>query len=211
MAREFQAGIDVADVYASALFDLARERDQVDAVRDELDELARLVAEDPTIGAFFDSSAIDDEDRGRSLEKTLRGRVSDIVLNTLLVMNAHGRLGLLPQLCRAFELRQQEARGQVEVTATSAVELDGEQKADVEQLARELSGRRPLVEFVVDPTVLGGLVLQIGDQRLDYSALRHLRDARERLLDRGDRGLDVAVDTEPGDAAGDDPEREQQA
>jgi F-type H+-transporting ATPase subunit delta len=192
MAQEFEAGIDVADVYAAALFELAHAAGVVDDVRAELEELLRLLEREPAIAAFFSSHMVDDDDREKSLERVFRGKLSDIVLDTLLVMNRHGRAGLVPQLLRAFVLRIEDSRGQVEVYATSAVALDTEQQKRVAQLAEQLSGKKPLVRYAVDPDVIGGLVLQIGDHRYDNSIRRHLHEVRARLFERSSRGLNIA-------------------
>lgn len=188
MGSSLEKGIDVADVYAAALFELATEAGTVDAVEAELAELVRLCVEDPSFGAFTASIAIDADDRAVSLERMFRGRLSDVVLNTLQVMNSHGRLALLPALRRAFVLRIEDARGQIEVRATSAVELDARQREEVARLAEKLSRKKPLVEYTVDPSLIGGLVVQIGDFRLDNSVRRHLKVVRDRLLERTARG-----------------------
>jgi F-type H+-transporting ATPase subunit delta len=183
-AQDFEKGIDVADVYAAALFALAREAGTVEAVGQELAELARLTEQNATFAAFTASVAIDTGHRAASLERMFRGRLSDMVLNTLLVMNRHGRVGLLHALRRAYELRMEEARGQVEVLVTSAVALDPAQRSEVTRLAAALSGKQPVIECRVDPAILGGLILQIGDHRLDNSVRRHLLVARQRLWER---------------------------
>jgi F-type H+-transporting ATPase subunit delta len=103
-------------------------------------------------------------------------------------MNRHGRTGLLPELHHAYVLRVEEWRGQIEVKITSAVELDTPEKAAAERVAAELSGKSPVIKWLVDATVVGGLVLQIGDLRYDNSIRRHLAVARERLLSRTQRG-----------------------
>lgn len=182
MAQDVEKGLEVADVYAAALYELAAQAGTVDDVGDELAELVRLVEHEPNLTAFLTSAAIDHEDRARSLEHMFRGRLSDTVLNTLEVMNGRGRLGLLPALLRAYVVRVETARGQVEVTVTSAIELSPTEKAEVERTAAALAGRQPVPTYVVKPDILGGLILQIGDHRLDGSVRRHLAVARERLL-----------------------------
>lgn len=193
MPQEFEKGLDVADVYAAALFALATEAQRVDAVRSELEELVRLMEEDRHFAAFASSVAIDTADRARSLERIFRGRLSDLVLNTIQVMNQHGRLNLIHALHRGYVLRDEDARGQIEVAATSAVELSEAERREIAQLAEKVSGRKPLVTYVVDPEVIGGLILQIGDYRYDNSIRRHLHDARARLLERSERGLKVGA------------------
>lgn len=193
MAEGFETGIDVADVYAAALFALATEAGTVDETLAELEELVRLLESDPGFAGFMTAASVDDDDREESLEQIFRGRLSDIVLNTLQVMNQHNRAGLLRQLLRAFVVRLEDARGQIEVTATSAVELSDPQKLEVRQIAEELAGRKPLVEYVVDSSLIGGLTLQIGDYRFDNSVRQHLRAARTRLLERSNRGLGIGL------------------
>ncbi len=190
MAQGIERGLDVADVYAAALFELARERGVLDAVRAELEELLRLARENREFAALCVTAAISLEKRAVLLERIFRGRLSDLVLDTLQVMNRHDRLSLVPALLRAFVLRIEDARGQVEVTATSAVALAADQQAEIERLAAELSGRKPLIEYRVEPEILGGLILQVGDYRYDNSLRRHLHVARGRLLERTARGAE---------------------
>ncbi len=194
MADKLDPQQAVASVYADSLFELARAAGQVDDVRSELEELVRLVELQPSFGDFLASSAIQAERRADGLEKMFRGKLSDLVLNTLLVMNRNGRTGAVAGLLRSFVLAQEEAAGEVEVTATSAVELDEAQRERVASMAAELSGRKPVVEYTVDPAILGGLVLQIGDLRFDHSVRRQLEQAQLQLAERGRRGLAVGVD-----------------
>lgn len=192
MAETFDKQIAIASVYAEALFDLAREAGKVDEVREELEELVKLREHDDAgVSEFFVSRALDDETRTALIEKWFRGKLSDLTLDTLAVMHAHGRPGLLPALLRCFVLRQEAAAGQVEATATSAVPLSDEERAAVTAMAARLSGKKPLMEFVVDPEILGGLILQIGDLRYDNSVRTHLNAALETLRERSERGLDV--------------------
>lgn len=195
MADSFDRQLAAANVYAVSLFELAREAGQVEQVRAELTELVQALeaADDPVVRAFFESAALNDDVRAELLEKWFRGKLSDLTLNTLLVMNANGRTGLMRALLRDFVLAQEAAVGQIEATAVTAVPLDEAQRQQVTDAAAALSGRTPLIAFKVDPEMLGGLVLQIGDLRYDNSIRRKLREARGRLLERSERGLQVGV------------------
>jgi F-type H+-transporting ATPase subunit delta len=183
----------IADVYAEALFELARGAARVEEVRAELDELLRLFQTEPEFEKFLTSRALEAEGRAAGLEKIFRHRLSDVVLNTLLVMNQHGRCGLLPALQRRFVLRQEDAANEVEVSATSAVELTKAQKAEVVRIAADASGKKPLVRYTVDPGILGGLILRVGALRLDNSLRQHLQATRGKLFERAERGLEVGV------------------
>lgn len=189
MIEGIERNLAIVDPYAAALFELAREGGRVEAVRTELDELVRAVETQPAFAAFLASRAVDEDDRRRSLERMFRGRLSDLVLDTLLVMNAHGRAHLLAALRRVYELRQEDAAGQVEVVARSAVPLAPAEQAQVQAIAAQLSGRKPLVRYQVEPDVLGGLILELGDYRYDYSLRRQLRALHQQLWERGERGF----------------------
>lgn len=193
MAETLDKQLAVADVYAAALFDLARESNRVEEVRAELEELVKLARIEPSFAAFLSSQALDDDHREAGLERMLRGKLSDVVLNTLLVMNAHGRSGLLAALLRAFALRQAQAAGQVEVRVFSAVELDDATRARIERTVAGVSGRKPISEYVVDPELLGGLVVQVGDVRYDNSVRRQLARARGRLAERSESGFEARL------------------
>ena len=187
MAQDFEKDFATADVYAAALIALATEGGTVDAVRDELAQLVQLAGQNPEFAAFIASLAIDDDEREQSLERMFRGRLSDMLLNTLQIMNRHSRLALLPPLLRAYDLRREQAQGEVEVAVTSAVELDAAQRAEVARVAAALSGKKPLVAYQVDPSVIGGLVLQVGGLRFDNSIRRHLWTAQNRLMEQTTR------------------------
>jgi F-type H+-transporting ATPase subunit delta len=190
---QFDQELRIADVYAEALLELAQDAGRVAEVRAELDELLRLFQTEPEFEKFLVSRALEAEGRAAGLEKIFRGKLSDRVLNTLLVMNEHGRCGLVPALHRRYVSRQEEAADEIEVTVTSAVDLSRTQKAEVLRIAESVSGKKPLVEYAVDPDILGGLILQIGQLRLDNSLRRHLQVARGQLLERAARGLEVTV------------------
>jgi F-type H+-transporting ATPase subunit delta len=189
MIAAYEKDRDVAEVYAAALFALAQEAGLVERVQQELAELVRLVQEQELFAAFLVSAGIEATARQKSLERMFRGRLCDLLVNTLQVMNQHGRLGALAALLSAYQHRVEQARGQIEVRVTSAVPLDEGQKQAVHRLVERLTGKRPLIEYVVDPDLIGGLVLEIDDLRYDDSIRRRLRTVLGRLFDRSSRGV----------------------
>jgi F-type H+-transporting ATPase subunit delta len=190
---QYDQELRIADVYAEALFELAGEAGRVAEVRAELDELLKLWQIEPEFEKFMVSRALEADGRAEGLERMFRNRLSDMVLHTLLVMGQHGRCGLLPALHRRYVLRQEEAANEIEVTVSSAVELSQKEQAEAVEIAARASSKTPVVKYVVDPEILGGLILQVGELRMDNSLRRHLRVARARLLERADRGLKSAA------------------
>lgn len=196
MPESVDQQISIAAVYADALFELARRQSQEGDVGEELAALQRLLESDQKLATFMASRSLGTEQREASLERMFRGRLSDLTLNTLLVMNQNDRAGLVALLHRAYALRQRETRNEVDVTVTSAIELDGAQRGHVERTAAELAGKTPVVKYEVRPEILGGLILQIGDLRYDYSVRQQLRTAAARLVERGERGLRIGIEQE---------------
>ncbi len=193
MPETFDRQVAAVEPYAEALFRLACAAGRSAAIFDELGELLRLCESEPGFAAFMTSRALDADRRAAALERMFRGRLDDLTLNTLLVMNRHGRDGLLAALQRAYELCMERAAGEVEVQVTSAVELDAQMRRQIEQTAAELTGKKPRVLYTLAPELLGGLVVQIGDWRYDNSVRRQLRAARARILERGERGLEIGI------------------
>ncbi|HMQ14900.1 MAG TPA: ATP synthase F1 subunit delta [Phycisphaerae bacterium] len=191
MARASEKQFDVADVYAEALFGLAQEHGRVEQVRSELEELVSLLRSTPEAAAYFDSPAIDADQRGKLLEKWFRGRLCDELLNALLVINRNGRTGLLEPLLRCYVLRQEAAAGQNEALAVSAVPLEEDERRAVVETVRALSGKEPLVEYRVEPEIIGGLVLRIGDMLYDNSVRSQLHELHRRLHERGAAGVGI--------------------
>jgi len=192
----FDQQLALANVYAQALYGLADADGTVADVRSELDELDKLYHADPAFADFLSSAAIEADNRAASLDKIFRGQLSDKTLNTLQIMNKHGRSGLISALHRAFVLLEEKAKNLIECTARSACELTNAQKESVREVAAKVSGKQPLMTYEVDDTLLGGLVLEMAGWRYDNSLKRHLFDLKKRLFERGDHGLAVGAVSE---------------
>lgn len=193
MRDAYDEQLQIAGIYAEALYELAKAQGRVADVQDELDELVKLEQQEPMFADFMSSSAIDDDRREAGLEAMLRGKLSDEVLNTLLVMNRRGRYGMTWALARRFQLAVERDADQIEATVVSAVELDDAQRGDVADTVRKLAGKEPLIDYHVDAELLGGLIVEIGDLRFDNSVRRQLQRTATRLMERGERGFEGAL------------------
>ena len=189
MARLDEQQLAEAGVYARALLVLASDRAQCDQFESELAELAGLLAGDPEIEAYLSSPLVDDRGRAATLEKALRGQASELVVNTLQVMGGKGRLALLPALAEAFRLENEHQRGEVDVEVTTAIELSDALRQRISVAASRYAGRTARLIEKVDPELLGGLVLKIGDRKIDSSLARQIHDARESLAERASQEL----------------------
>jgi F-type H+-transporting ATPase subunit delta len=187
----------VARVYADALLGLAERRGEADELRDELAAVAAEVERDDALRAFLVTPLVDAEARAASLERIFRGRASDLLVDGLQVLNRKGRLGLVPAIAAVYARAHNQLRGRIEVAVTSAVPLDDEQRAAVAAAVARRSGRRALLQETVDPALVGGMVIQIGDQKADASVASRLHALSDALLDRASREIQAGgqIDT----------------
>ncbi len=176
----------IARVYAHSLLELADEtggRTGVETAQAELEDLLEIARADAKFGEFLSSRVVPAEQRAKSLETILKGRVSDLTFRFLMVLNGKGRLAHLPSISAAFDALVQEKFGRVEVDVFTAEPL----AADELKMMREKLGAAIKKEVILypytDAAMIGGVKFRIGDQLVDASLatrLRQLRDQMER-------------------------------
>jgi F-type H+-transporting ATPase subunit delta len=181
--------IGVPRVYAKAMLDLAAARDQADELLAELDDLGQIIAADPELGSFLSSPLVDGEQRAAALEKIFRRRASDLLVDALEVINRKGRLGLLPQIIAAFHAEYRDLHGLVDAQVTSAVPLTAKVRSRLAAVIAELTGKQPQLIERVDPAILGGLVVEVGGEKIDASLASRLHDVAGRLAQRATQEL----------------------
>ncbi|HEV3255632.1 MAG TPA: ATP synthase F1 subunit delta [Gemmataceae bacterium] len=175
----------VARVYAEALLNAAQKHNQADEV---LEELASLVGDvfraDPQLEAFFSSGAIGRDRKAGVIRSVFDNRASELLVNFLLVLNDHERLNLLrPMLAAARELRDQRAR-RVRVEVQTAVPMAEDQRERLRRQLHDALHLEPLLDARVDPDLLGGLVVRVGDWLYDGSVRARLKSIRDQLIAR---------------------------
>jgi F-type H+-transporting ATPase subunit delta len=187
----------VASVYARSLFELARELGGdagVATMGTELREVCGIVRADKRALELFRSPIVDPAKRAASLRRTFGGRVTDTLLNFMLVLNRKGRLAELLAIEDAYDALEQEAFGRVEVDVfTASGSVDEATKSTLAADLRKSLGKDPVMHFYADPAMIGGLKIRIGDQLIDGSVAAQLRRMRSALLDRGLGGRDAGT------------------
>lgn len=189
MARFDDEMLAVARVYAEAMLGLAETRGEAESLNDELADLARLYAREPGFRDFVSSPLIDTEEREESVEHVFRGRASELLVDSLQILNRKGRLGLLPAVAEVYRRLYRAHLRQVEVDVTSAVALSDDQRERLQAAIRRRTGRDGILSESVDPSLLGGMVVRLEDQKIDASVSTQLERLSETLLDRASREL----------------------
>jgi F-type H+-transporting ATPase subunit delta len=123
------------------------------------------------------------------LERVLRRRANDLIVNTMQVMNRKGRGGLFRALVHAYTEELEGIEGVVRGSVTTAVPLSKAMKEKLVEVLARGSGKTVVLDESVDESLLGGMVLRIGDRKFDSSVARELWRMGERLEDRGSEHL----------------------
>ncbi len=174
----------LARIYASSIFDLSRDaggQPVIEQVGSELHAIIELARNDPTFGEFLSSRILSAEHRDKSLKQIFNGRVHDLTLRLLLVLNKKDRLSHIAPIVEAFDQMLQAAFGRVEVDLYTAAPAEAGEIETLKNRLREVLGKEPVVHAYTDPSMIGGIRLQIGDKLIDASIASSLRKLRERL------------------------------
>jgi F-type H+-transporting ATPase subunit delta len=167
-------------VYARALFDAALEEDRLGPVREQLAQLVEAEREVPELRELLRNPQLDPQARKAALEELLSGG-DELLRNFLLVLVDKGRTGQLEEISREFERLVARHEGIVHAELTTAVELSDEEARDLLGQIEQASGRKVEATRSVDPSLIGGIVLQVGSLRLDASVRGRLERLRREL------------------------------
>ena len=152
---------------------------------DELTGFVRAAADSPEVGRFLSSPAVGKKVKAAALAAALKGNASDLLRGLVGVLGQNNRLDLLRGVAAAYRELLNERGGRVRVKVTAAVALSDAQKAALAASLKDILGQDPMLDVRVDPDLLGGLVVQVGDTVIDTSVRSRLQSLRTLLLDGG--------------------------
>lgn len=175
----------VARVYAGALFELAQAGGALEGVAAQVNEIAALLDEHADLRRLLSTPAINKLERRAMLERIFADRYSDEVYNFIQVLNNRGRIGSLPGIIAAFDERLDRYRNVVEVEAHVADELSPLDAGKVADAVGKKLGKQVVLTQYIDPNLIGGLKLKIGDRLIDGSVATQLRAMKRRLSEVG--------------------------
>jgi F-type H+-transporting ATPase subunit delta len=165
---------------------VAQESRIVDSVRRELDDLVALVQATPPLQRLLERPDLPAERKFAALSAALSGAFSETVLAMLRVLLQHGRGGEIPELAQSYDALADEAQDIVRAEARSVLPLTREERARLLATLTRLTGKHVLLTERIDPGVLAGVSVQVGDRLIDGSASGRLARMREELI--GQRG-----------------------
>jgi F-type H+-transporting ATPase subunit delta len=171
---------EIAEVYARSLFEAAQDADKLDVVHDQVGEVADEVAGNRDLQVFFFSPYFSTDEKVEALDRALDG-TDDLVRNFLELLIEKHRMPALFRIRQRFEALWQEENKVLPVQITSAVELSEDTVRSIGDRIGERTGRKVELRSAVDPDILGGLVLQVGNSVLDASIRNRLENLRKQV------------------------------
>lgn len=162
-------GSVVAKRYAKALFDVAQQQNIVQDVEQQLRGLSGALEQDAEILKFLGYPNIDTARKLAVLKDALAGKISDAVLNTVELLVTRGRQEDIPGVYEAFTKIAGEATGQANATVYTAMQLSDSELEKVVAQFSKIVGKSIRAEQVVEPSLLGGVQVRIGDRLYDGS------------------------------------------
>jgi F-type H+-transporting ATPase subunit delta len=167
---------EVARVYAEALFEAAKDTGKLDQIHEQLDAIAEAIAGNQDLQVFLFSPYFASAEKRQGLERAISGAEQELVNFLELLVEKHRMPAIFRIRERFDELWAQENK-QLDVTVTSAIELDQSVIDHIGEQIEKQTDRTVQLTALVDPDILGGLVLRVGNMVLDAS----LRSKLERL------------------------------
>jgi F-type H+-transporting ATPase subunit delta len=180
---------EIASVYAKSLLEVCDKQGGnavAEACAAELAQLAEMIRADRRFGEFLKTPIIGEAARRASLEKIVKGKVSDLVFRFVMVLANHGRAGRIADVADAFDALMQERLGRIEVDMFTVDGKAGDDViATVKARVKDAFSKDAVLHQYADPSMIGGVKLRIGDQLIDGSVATQLRSMRETVSSRG--------------------------
>jgi F-type H+-transporting ATPase subunit delta len=177
--------LSAVSTYAQALFEAAREREELEETLENLKEFVSALYESEELKSFFYGTQIPESQKRRAIDG-LTEEMTTSTRNFLKVLTDNGRVEILEEVVPRYEDHVKEYQGKVEVELTTAVELsDGMLDRVKSRLGEILDGREVVLETNVDSGLVGGAVFRFGERRIDGSVRGRLQGLRDTMLERG--------------------------
>jgi F-type H+-transporting ATPase subunit delta len=174
----------VARRYALAIFQLADEQRAIDAVGKDLHAISDAIYDDQTTKGFFLSPVIDRKEKERALAASFTGNTNEIAMHAVLLLVRKRREALLREIVEEYDVLQMQARGEEPLTVTSAKELPASELRTLVERLEKLYGKRFSVTQTVQPNLIGGVRIMMGDRRIDGTIEGRLEDLSRTLFAR---------------------------
>ena len=172
----------LGSVYAKALLAFGKQAGNLDQLVDELSDVVEVVGEVPGLQAALESPRIANDDKFKLIDKAFSGKVDKSLLNFLKVVGSKSRFDCLGSIAISAREMQDEMAGRIQAVLTSASEIDDSVKNNIAQRLSKVLGKQVSLQSRVDPEILGGMVVRVGDTVYDGSVVNQLAQVRAKAM-----------------------------
>ena len=171
---------EIPSVYARSLFEVAQEQDKLDKVRDQLGEFADALGETRDLQVFFFSPYFSTAEKEDGLERVVSD-ADPVIVNFLKLLIEKHRMPVIFRVRAEFDRLWEEENKLLPVQVTSAVELPKDTVKQIGDRIAEQTDRKVDLSSHVDPDILGGIVVRVGNSVLDASVRNRLEQLRRQV------------------------------
>ncbi|HWG09676.1 MAG TPA: ATP synthase F1 subunit delta [Solirubrobacteraceae bacterium] len=171
---------ELAEVYARSLFEVARDQGKLDELREQLGQFADALDSNRELAVFFFSPYFSTKEKEEGLERMLEG-ADETFVNFLKLLIENHRMPVIFRARQQYERMWERENDLLPVEITSAIELDEETTQSLGRSIGERAGRKVKLAAHVDPDILGGIVLRVGNSILDASIRNRLEQLRRHV------------------------------
>ena len=172
---------ELAKRYAKSFYEIAKAYNDPDLVFSELRVIKAALKLDAAVSEFLISPVVGPKEKQAVLEKSLKGKVSETVLNGLLLLVQKNRIHVLFEIVDAYEAISDEDHEVTRGTVRSATALSADSRKKIEETVTKVTKKKVILNFTEDSSLLGGMIAQVGGWTFDDSLETHLTRMSEYL------------------------------
>ena len=167
--------------YARSLVDLAQEKNLLDKVNADMELVQNTIAESRDLELMLSSPVVKSDKKGEVLKAIFGGKVDDLSMSFIQLITKNGRERLLSGIAKAVVAQYQELKGIVVAEITSAIQLTEDIKTKIIAKIKAELNKEIIVDEKVDPSIIGGLIVRVGDRQYDASIANKLNQLRKEF------------------------------
>lgn len=173
----------ISKTYGDALFELAVEEDKVDALLEEIEQLQKVLSENAEFGRLMNHPKVIKEEKIQVAKNVFEGRMSDELLGFLIIIISKDRYRDIDAILDYFIAEVKQYKGIGIATVTTAVPLRDEQCREVERRLLDTTSYKTMeMNYMLDKSLIGGMLIRIGDRVVDSSIKTKLNELQKELL-----------------------------
>ena len=170
--------------YAKALFELANEKNELQTIHSDLSMIYNAIQQSPDLQKALSNPTINTSKKSEIVNKIFTSKVSPLTVNLLHTLASNDRLNILGDIYKAFDNFYKKQKGIINATVTTAVPLNDKLEQQIYQKIKDLTGSKEIdLLKIIDPSILGGFVLNVEDLRYDASIKGKLAKIKSKLVE----------------------------